>query len=159
MNRADTLKLLVFVASLDNRQFGDETVLAWHAILGHLDATDARDAVVEHFGSSDAYLMPVHINRLATGYAKARNHQQRIHAQVIEAAPAVVVEERSPETTAALAELRDKLPAGKPDRLRFGTRFWRRDRTERGGPPAQAFSVDVLAGVAARILDGQDQPQ
>jgi hypothetical protein len=103
--------------------------------------------------------MPVHIARLADGYAKSRAHQQRTQALAIENPPPVPVEERSPETTAALAALRDQLPTGNPDKLRFGTRLWRRDRTTRGGGPAQAFSGDMLAGVAVRILDGQDEDQ
>jgi hypothetical protein len=160
VNRADTLKLLVFIASLDNRQFGDETVLAWHAILGHLEADDARDAVIEHFGTSDAYLMPVHIARLAAGYAKTRAHRERTDAQAIEAPTPVTVEERSPEVTAALTQLRDRLPASNPDRLRWGARLWgRRDRAERGGAPARAFSADATARVAAQILAGSDSQQ
>lgn len=157
MNRAETLKLLVLVASLDNRQIGDETVLAWHRILGHLDPTDAADAVIEHFQTSDTYLMPVHVNRLAEQYAKTRQHRERIRAEVIEAAPATTVEERSPETTAALAALREQLPASNPDRLRWGARFWgRRDRADRGGAPVQAFGAEATARVAQRILAGQD---
>jgi hypothetical protein len=157
VNRAETYDLLTAIAAVDNRQFDDATVLMWFQILGHIDPTDAGQAVAEHFRSSDAYLMPVHIARLADGYAKTRNHRDRIQAEVIEAPPAVAVEERSPEVTAALAQLRGTLPASNPDRLRWGARFWgRRDRDERGGEPARAFGQDATARVAARILAGAE---
>jgi hypothetical protein len=138
VNRLDTHDLLTAIAAIDNRQFDDATVLLWHRVLGHLDPADAGQAMAEHFRSSDAYLMPVHIARLADGYAKARNHRERIQAQVIEPAPAVPAEDRSPEAAAAIAALRAQTPTGDPDRLRFGTRFWR--RRERGGTPVQAFA-------------------
>jgi hypothetical protein len=160
VNRAETYDLLTAIAAVDNRQFDDATVLMWFEILNHVDPADAGAAVAEHFRSSDAYLMPVHIARLADGYAKARNHRERIQAQVIEPAPPVPTEERSPEVTAALAELRDTLPPSNPDRLRWGARLWgRRDRSERGGAPALAFDSDAQARVAARILAGTDGGQ
>jgi hypothetical protein len=138
VNRAETYDLLTAIAAVDNRQFDDATVLMWFEILNHVDPADAGAAVAEHFRSSDAYLMPVHIARLADGYAKARNHRERIKAQVIEPAPPVPTEERSPEAEAAIAALRAKTPAGDRDKLRFGSRFWR--RSERGGTPVQAFA-------------------
>jgi hypothetical protein len=160
MNRAETYDLLTAIALVDNRKFDDATVLMWHQILGHINPTDAGHAVAEHFRSSDAYLMPVHIARLADGYAKTRNHRDRIQAQVIEASPATTVEERSPEVTAALTQLRGTLPASNPDRLRWGARLWgRRDRAERGGAPVRAFGDDARAHVAARILAGTEGGQ
>jgi hypothetical protein len=160
VNRLETHDLLTAIAAIDNRQFDDATVLLWHRILGHLDPIDAGHAMAEHFRSSDAYLMPVHIARLADGYAKTRAHCERTDAQAIDAPTPVTVEERSPEVTAALTQLRDRLPASNPDRLRWGARLWgRRDRAERGGAPARAFSADATARVAAQILAGADGGQ
>lgn len=159
MNRAETHDLLTAIAAIDNRKFDDAAVIMWHRILGHVDPADAGRAITEHFGTSDAYLMPVHIARLADGYAKSRAHRERIQVVAeVEAAPAVPVENRSPEAEAAIAAFRAQAPAGDRDKLRFGTRFWRRDRSARGGAPAQAFGPDVTAQVAARILAGGDEP-
>jgi hypothetical protein len=64
-----------------------------------------------------------------------------------EAAPATTVERRSPEATAALAQLRNTLPASNPDRLRRGARFWHR-RGQRGGQPVRAFEDDTAGSTA-----------
>ncbi len=64
MNAAEVAALLAVVATYDNRKYGEPEVFAWHSALGDLPFGLARDAVIEHFRSTDAYLMPVHIRNI-----------------------------------------------------------------------------------------------
>ena len=121
MNLADTHDLLTLIASVDNRKFGDDTVIAWFEILADLPTGDCRAAVRRHFATSDAYLMPVHVRRLATEIdhdrrRTTREEREAAEQRAIEADPAR--RDRSAEVQALLAELRDKLPTPPRDVLR-----------------------------------------
>lgn len=121
MNRAETHDLLALIAAYDNRRFDDATVLAWHPILEEHAFADCRRAVIQHFSSSDAYLMPVHIRRGALEVERDRKRLQREAAErdeqlAIEADP--TRRDRSEDVRRLIAQLRDSLPDGDPDKLR-----------------------------------------
>lgn len=113
MNLQETHALLTYVAAVDNRRFGDDTVIAWQGILADLDAVDCTEAVRRHFATCPDYLMPVHVVRGADEVRRERIRAVRLEAeqrQALTAAPAVATEDRSEEVVALIAELRDKLP-------------------------------------------------
>lgn len=113
MNRQETHSLLTYVAAVDNRRFGDDTVIAWHGILADVHAADATEAVRRHFATSTDYLMPAHIVRLADEVRRERKRAIREADErrlALEAAPAVLPSERSAEVQALIADLRDRLP-------------------------------------------------
>lgn len=131
MNLAETHDLLTLIASADNRRPDDATVLVWHPILSDLDASDCKAAAIEHFRTSDEYLMPVHIRRLV---AKAVRERRRIERERREQAERLALESRptSDRSTEILAAVRGMLPAGDPDKLRWGHRTWRQLQRQAG---------------------------
>lgn len=152
MNLAETSDLLTFVASYDNRRFDDASVLAWHAVVGGFPFTDCRAAVVEHFSASDAYLMPVHVRRGAMEVDRerrrlAREQREAFERLAIEADP--TRRDRSAEVRALIAELRDSLPDGDPDKLRRPEVLeWERRRAREDGEPNPAYDPTVHARLA-----------
>lgn len=134
MNLAETHDMLAFIAAYDNRRFDDATVLAWQPIFADLHFADCRIAATRHFATSDAYLMPVHIRRLVDEIDRERRRQEReqheANMAAIEAADPTR-RDRSDETRALIAELRERLPDGDPDKLRHGSGHWRRQREAR----------------------------
>ncbi len=117
MNLAETNDLLTFIASYDNRRFDDATVLAWHPIFVELPLDDCLSAVTEHFGTSDIYLMPVHVRRIVDAVHRERRRilreeREAAEQRALEARPTT---DRSAELRAAI---RDMLPPGDPDKLR-----------------------------------------
>lgn len=53
--------VLAMAAAFDNRTVGRTDVLAWYAVIGHLDATEARQAVLAHYTATTDRVMPAHI--------------------------------------------------------------------------------------------------
>src|SRR5947209_7119845 len=55
--------LLAIAMAYDNRKPGDATVMAWQesARRGRWTYEDAREAILDHYSRSTAYLMPAHI--------------------------------------------------------------------------------------------------
>lgn len=134
MNLAETNDLLTFVAVYDNRRFDDATVMAWYPIFKDLPLNDCQAAVIKHFGTSDAYLMPFHIRQGATEIDRERRRQIREERErqaqlAIEADP--TRRDRSEEVRALIARLRLELPEGDPDKLRYGSGHWRQVREAR----------------------------
>lgn len=121
MNLAETNDLLTLIAGYDNRRFGDETVYNWQRIFPDLGFDDCQAAVVEHFATSDAYLMPVHVRRGALARVRNRHQLER------EAHEALAIDAersdptrgcRSGDVTDIINRLRTMLPDGHPDKLR-----------------------------------------
>lgn len=142
MSPAETSDLLALIARYDNRKADDATVLAWYPLMSDLDAADARQAVIHHFATEDAYLMPVHIRR---GVEDIRRERRRIAREAAEAEQKAIEaadptrRDRSVEVRELIAQLRTQLPEGDPDSLRYGSRYWRevreaRERQERAEP-------------------------
>lgn len=121
MNLGETSDLLSFIARIDNRRVDDAAVVAWREILADLPFVDCRDAALAHFGSTDAYLMPVHIRRGALEVDRDRRRQARELAEAdalreLEADP--TRHDRSPAVLALIADLRDRLHPTDPRHIR-----------------------------------------
>lgn len=63
MSLADTASMLTYASIIDHRKVEPEHVFAWHEVLGHLDVTLARQAIIQHRRESTEYLMPAHVIR------------------------------------------------------------------------------------------------
>ena len=62
MNKSEVKLLLADVAAIDNRRVTEETVVAWHAVLGHLSLPVAQKALVMARQDEKVdYLEPRHI--------------------------------------------------------------------------------------------------
>lgn len=134
MNLTETDRLLTIVSNVDNRKVDDATVLIWHEIIGSLPFADCVTAVTRHFAESSEYLMPVHIVRGAKEVDRERRRDAReareTELAAIEAADPTR-RDRSDAVRALIAELREKLPDGDPDKLRYGAGHWRQVREAR----------------------------
>jgi hypothetical protein len=53
--------LLTVAAAFDNRKPDADAAKAWSIALGNLPFVDCRDAIVQHYRATDAWLMPSHI--------------------------------------------------------------------------------------------------
>lgn len=84
MNLTETAKLLTVASTIDNRTVGNETVIAWHQILGYLDYPTAEAAVFRHFGESHDYLKPKHIKDQARRIRDGQARQQRMSRPALE---------------------------------------------------------------------------
>lgn len=121
MNLAETHALLTLAATLDNRRFDDATVVAWQEILADQPFDDCRTAVIRHFASTTDYLLPAHVIR---GAAEIDRERRRVYREARERESQLALEadptrrDRSDEVRALIAELRDALPDGDPDKLR-----------------------------------------
>ena len=61
---AEAQVLLSMASGVDNRKPDADAAKAWAAILDGLSFEDCRIAVIEHFQTSDEYLMPIHVRRI-----------------------------------------------------------------------------------------------
>lgn len=76
MNKAEVKLLLADVAAIDNRRVSEETVTAWHAVLGHLSLPVAQKALVMARQDEKVdYLEPRHI------VSRARDARMAMDAQ------------------------------------------------------------------------------
>ncbi|TNM55901.1 hypothetical protein [Brevibacterium sediminis] len=64
MNLKETAQLLTFIAELDYRRFTEETVTAWHEVLGKYAYVDCREAAKIHNDTSGDFLKPGHIGAI-----------------------------------------------------------------------------------------------
>jgi hypothetical protein len=159
MNRAETSDLLALIARYDNRRADDATVIAWHAVLGDLDLADCQAAVIQHVGTSDAYLMPVHVRRLVGEIDRERRRLAR-EARAAEIAALEAADptrrDRSDAVKALIAELRDKLPDGDPDSLRHSSRYWREQREARKRQERAEPNPHYDPAAVARLAEAPD---
>lgn len=118
MRVAEVYDLLTYVAAVDNRRFGDDTVLAWHGILAELDLDDCREAVRRHFGQSDDYLKPFHVVRGVGEIDRERRRAVRLAAEAQLAIEAKAPGERAAEVEALIEDLRSALPDPDPVKYR-----------------------------------------
>lgn len=77
MNTDEVREVLVRMALFDGRQVEEVTVLAWAEVLADVHQADAIRAVVEHYGASREWLMPVHIVTAAAHYQDQRDREAR----------------------------------------------------------------------------------
>lgn len=78
MNLTETAKLLTVASTIDNRTVAEETVVAWHKVVGHLDYGTAQEAVLRHFGESTEYLLPRHVKVQASRIRDERERAERV---------------------------------------------------------------------------------
>jgi hypothetical protein len=131
MNIEQTANVLAKAAAIDNRNQSDAAILAWHEIIGDLDYRDALNAVAQHRRESDAYLMPVHIRRIAEKLRTERQDRERRDEQHLAleayAATAGPLTDRSAEIRAFVGQVRDVLPDGDLEALAPRHEHWRRE--------------------------------
>ena len=78
MNKAEVKLLLADVAAIDNRRVSDETVTAWHGVLGHLALPVAQRALVmARQDEKIEYLEPRHIVSRARDARMAMDAESR----------------------------------------------------------------------------------
>lgn len=159
MTRTETSQLLSLIRSYDNRKADDATVLAWHAVLHDLDLADCQAAVIEHMGTSEAYLMPVHIRRGVREIERQRIRAERDRlaieqAHVTDPRP---LKDRSEEIQQFVSSIRAALPEGDPDTLWHGRGHWRQVREAReraeNAEPNPHYDPAVAARAAAEIQE------
>lgn len=121
MNLAETSALLTLIRVLDNRRVDDATLTAWQEILADVEFADTRAAVIEHFRTSTAYLLPAHARTGAKARVAERDRIERQTAHIntrrqIEADP----HRGGPADRLAdlMTRLRATLRPGTPDALR-----------------------------------------
>lgn len=160
MNLAETHDLLTFIAAYDNRRFDDATVLAWQPIFAELEFGDCRTAVTQHFATSDAYLMPVHIRRLIAELETQRRLERARQAREAREAEIAAIEaadptrrDRSEAIEALIDELRAKLPPGNPDSLRYASGYWREQREAREREKRAVPNPHYDPGALARLAE------
>lgn len=165
MNLAEASAVLAKAAAFDRRTVGEADILAWHDALGDLPAADCLAAVTEHYRESTDWLMPAHVRRIADTLDRARRRKAReqLEADELQAAIAASpLHDRKDDVTALIGQLRDRLPAGDPDKLRHGAREWRLnrqrlERIERGVEPNPLYDPAALQR-AAEMLAAIEQP-
>lgn len=85
MNKAEVKLLLADVAAIDNRRVSEETVTAWHAVLGHLSLPVAQRALImARQDEKVEYLEPRHIVSRARDARMAMDAQS--HSRALEEA-------------------------------------------------------------------------
>lgn len=137
MTPGETAKLLAKASAFDQRTVGKADVAAWHEVLQDVDFGDALAAVSRHYAEHTDRLMPAHVRRLAVEIDRERRRVVR-EAREAEAVQIEAAEpsrhDRSAEVYELLAELRDRLPKGDRDKLRYGHKQWRQaaERSRRG---------------------------
>jgi hypothetical protein len=72
MTPRECSELLTYASIIDNRTVAPETVNAWMEIVGHLDVTLARQAIIQHRRESTDYLLPAHVVKNARRAQEAR---------------------------------------------------------------------------------------
>lgn len=165
MNLTEAAVVLAKAAAFDRRTVGDADILAWHDALSDVAAGDCLAAVTEHYRGSTEWLMPAHVRRIANDLNRARRQQareQREAADLQAAIAASPLRDRAADVTALVEQLRDRLPASDPDKLR--RKEWSRhrerlDRVERSRTAVTNPLYDPAAlQRAAEMLAAIEQP-
>lgn len=148
--------VLAVAAAFDNRTVGRTDIVAWHAVIGHLNATEARDAVLAHYADTADRLMPAHV----LGRVK------KIRALRIAARPDALPDVDPDDVGAYLRALRDgRMPAHadlpgpvNPQAVErvfvYIESAWRRGGRPAGRPAAHALdaAVDPAYAAAREVL-------
>lgn len=73
MNPTEVAALLTVISTYDRRPIAEADVHAWHAAMQDIDYVAARDAVVRHYATETAWVMPAHIRKLAVKASNDRH--------------------------------------------------------------------------------------
>lgn len=130
MNPADVPRLLAMAAARDNRKRNDAMAIAWFQDLGDLAFDAAVEAMNQHYRTSDEYLMPVHIRRIAEELDRERRREARLQREAItadrerRALDSRPIADRSAELQALIRETSEKLstPEAKLERAKLVAR-------------------------------------
>jgi len=151
----DAARVLSKAAAYDGRTIGDSDVLAWHEAIGDLDAADSLAAVARFYGVVvDRRLMPGDVRILVSEIEREYRRDRRLAlaaAATGHATDATPLADRSAEIRAFVGQVRDVLPDGDPDALRYGTRYWRREQAigrERSEEPNPRYDPSLAAPIA-----------
>lgn len=147
MNIEQAAAVLAKAAALDNRSQSDAAILAWHEVIGDLDFRDALEAVATHRRESDAYLMPVHVRRIAEKLRTERRElefqqgqRRELEAYRADAGP---LTDRSEDIQRLVDQIRSILPDGDVKALHPRREYWRREhqayRRQTTGEPNPAY--------------------
>ena len=131
-------------------------MLAWHEALSDVDFAAALVAVSRHYAEHTERLMPAHVRRLAAEIGRERRRAERERRETAER----LALEAHPRTDRG-EELRDAvramLPAGDPDKLRWGHKRWREliheAKRQREAQPNPHYDPTVHARLAAEGLE------
>lgn len=81
MTPAETARVLAACASFDQRTVGEFDVVAWHKAIGHLDFTDAVEAVARYYTRTRQRIMP---SDVVDGVKEIRNERaQQAHHEIL----------------------------------------------------------------------------
>jgi hypothetical protein len=131
MTMTEVGELLGDCAAFDLRTVGPSDVLAWHKVVGHLEAREARAAVVRHYTDTSERIMPRDVLRLV---AAARQTRTTTTAG----------------TTGAAIEA--DIPDADPNDVRAYLAALRENRTRQADPDAKRRPVaQLLAGVFGKV--------
>lgn len=61
MTIEETATLLANIQFIDNRRIEEQTIIAWHSLVGDLDFSMALEAARLHLRESTEYLRPAHV--------------------------------------------------------------------------------------------------
>lgn len=88
MNLREVGALLALIATFDNRQVDEATLVAWSGVLDGTGVTldECRAAVVKHFRESTAYLQPAHVIQGVKGMRAALEPIRTMSERVIDCA-------------------------------------------------------------------------
>jgi hypothetical protein len=135
MTLDDISDLLTFAAASDKRSVGKLDIAFWHQAVGDLDFEACAQAVVRHYSTSTAYLMPVHIRALVAD-------QERLPAAIAYAEP-----EHIPEAPAARNQRPDETRAQWMARLQTQNADWyRKHNLHRDATDAEVRAAEGSTG-------------
>lgn len=107
--------LLQLIVSMDRSPFPDNAARGWYEVLADVDFDDARQAVVDHYGSFGSRysrgdirrIVPADVKGRAAAIREARSRERTRNAPRLPAGP-TGVPAQSPRSRALLAEARRK---------------------------------------------------
>ena len=126
MTPDETVDLLTVAAAFDQRTVGEGDAMAWHAVLGDLSFTDAKQAVLGYYADTRERIMPADVRQRVRDIRDARLNAMEIpepprelaanppaYRAAIRAAAQAIADGRDPETAmqAVAAQARRELEA------------------------------------------------
>lgn len=88
MTPDETVDLLTVAAAFDQRTVGEGDAMAWHAVVGDLDFTDAKQAVIAHYTDTAERVMPAHVRTRVRALRR-----DRLAREVVPAPPHEITDE------------------------------------------------------------------
>ena len=101
MTPDETVDLLTVAAAFDQRTVGEGDAMAWYAVVGDLDFTEAKQAVIGHYTDSTDRIMPAHV-RVRVKAAR----RDRLARELVTPPPAELTEAPGRYKAALDAEIR-----------------------------------------------------